>query len=137
MMRVANCIWPTLSWCLLFLVALLPTGCSKSNAEMGLVTGQVMLDGKPLSQADVTFQPDNQKPPSVGRTGPDGRYELGYKRGVQGALVGEHTVRILIPPGIAPGPQKVPARYNAQSELRREVKPGDNVFDFDLKTTPK
>jgi hypothetical protein len=33
--------------------------------------------------------------------------------------------------------QAIPARYNNQTELRREVKPGENVFDFDLTSEGK
>jgi hypothetical protein len=61
-----------------------------------------------------------------------------FKRGQPGAIVGTHTVRIFVSPEVVPNPPKIPARYDTQSELRREVKSGeDNVFDFDLQSEPK
>jgi hypothetical protein len=78
------------------------------------------------------------KSPSFGRTNDEGHYELGYKRGTPGALVGNHTVQIMVVTEQTGGPQLVPPRYNTESELRREVKAGeDNVIDFDLKSEPK
>jgi hypothetical protein len=55
-------------------------------------------------------------------------------------MLGEHTVRIMTPmTGTdAQGnqvrvPQKVPPQYNARTRLTREVKPGKNKFNFELK----
>ena len=76
-------------------------------------------------------------PPSVGHTDADGRYELMYKRGITGARVGQHTVRVTVSPSVAKNPPKIPPRYNRQSELRSEVKSGDNSFDFDLTSGDK
>ena len=120
------------------LLIVLVVGCGPAGPELAPVTGRVTLDGEPLYPADVVFQPDGAKPPSFGRTDEDGRYTLGYKRGVEGALVGPHTVRIMIVTEQTRGPQLVPPRYNTESELRREVLAGEeNVFDFDLTTDEK
>jgi len=82
------------------------------------------------------FQPEATGSPSYGATDQNGSYELGYKRGVNGAMIGRHIVSIQLD-SAASGPKSLPPRYNTQSELRREVKSGeDNVFDFDLKSTP-
>ncbi|MEX2170338.1 MAG: carboxypeptidase-like regulatory domain-containing protein [Pirellulales bacterium] len=104
------------------------------------VTGRVMLDGQPVPMAEVQFQPEDNGSPSYAVADNDGRYELGYKRGVKGAMVGWHTIRIESativegPNGkITNRPQIVPPRYNDSSELRREVRSDeDNVFDFEL-----
>jgi hypothetical protein len=109
-------------------------GCGDSGPELAPVSGRVTLDGKPMENVDVTFQPDEMRPASYGRTDASGRYELGYKRGVQGALLGPHTVRIRSLDAKAP---QVAAKFNSQSELRREVKPGQNEFDFDVTTEGK
>jgi hypothetical protein len=109
-------------------------GCNKSNQNLAPVSGRVTLDGKPQASTKVIFQPDGEKSPSMGRTDNDGRYQLGYKRGVEGGMVGWNTVRIETATAVTHGPQLIPARYNDQSELRREVKPGKNTFDFELKT---
>jgi hypothetical protein len=125
-----------LAVCFLILTACI-AGCGKSGPELAPVSGRVTVDGQPMANVDVTFQPDEARPPSYGRTGPDGHYELGYKKGVQGALLGQHTVRITVERSVVPNPPHIPARFNSQSELRREVKAGQNEFDFDVTTEGK
>ena len=96
------------------------------------------LDGRPLEMVDVVFQPTNGDPPSTSRTDADGQYEMLYKRGVMGARIGEHTVRIGFTSNIVANPPNIPPRYNTQSDLRREVKAGEeNVFDFELTSEKK
>lgn len=116
---------------------LIIAGCSKTGPDLAPVVGRVTLDGQPIISTDVTFEPDGMKSPSVGRTDKDGRYVLGYKRGVEGAIIGMHTVRISTVTKITGGPQLVPARYNTASELRRDVKSGSNTFDFELSALSK
>jgi hypothetical protein len=108
-------------------------GCAKPNSDIAPVTGRITLDGKSIEYADVTFQPSG-KSPGVGRTGKDGRYMLLYKRGVFGAPVGLNRVSIAIDTQLTHGPQTVPAKYNTDSELRCDVQPGPNEFNFDLTT---
>ena len=121
-----------------FLFLLVVAGCGQAGPDVAPVRGRVTLDGRPLEAADVIFQPDGDKSPSFGRTDKDGRYELGYKRGMPGALVGSHTVSIAVNLEIKRGPQPVPARYRVNSELRREVESGkDNVIDFELSSDAK
>ncbi|HVT27309.1 MAG TPA: hypothetical protein VHE81_04760, partial [Lacipirellulaceae bacterium] len=83
-------------------------GCSESGPKLAPVTGRITLDGQPLENADVLFQPDGSKPPSVGRTDANGRYELAYKRGVMGGMVGSNTVRITISPEVVASPPTIP-----------------------------
>ncbi|HVT29388.1 MAG TPA: carboxypeptidase-like regulatory domain-containing protein [Lacipirellulaceae bacterium] len=117
--------------CALLLPALM-VGCS-GGSQVAPVTGLVTLDGRPLENADVTFQPDASRRPSMGRTDAKGHYELAYKRGQPGALVGEHTVRIYVSSELVPNPPHIPARYDTHSTLRRRVEAGKkNVFDFAL-----
>ncbi len=113
-----------------FVIALL-TGCAKSDGGIAPVQGRVTLDGQPLQYAVVTFQPDG-KPPASSGTNQDGRYELIYKRGVMGAPVGNNRVTIVLDVQQAHRPQLKP-----QTDLTREVKPGPNEFNFDLKSTEK
>jgi hypothetical protein len=109
-------------------------GCGGGGPQVAPVTGRVTLDGRPLEHADVTFQPDGARRPSIGRTDAGGRYELAYKRGEPGAIVGEHTVRIYVSPELVANPPRIPARYDTESELRVEVQDDENVFNFDLKS---
>ena len=118
-------------------------GCGgNTGPELAPVSGRVTLDGAPLKGAQIMFQPETTGgSPSYGATDQEGRYELGFKRGVHGALPGWHTVRIDEPTG-ADGKKlagkRLPARYNDQTELREEVKSGeDNTIDFELQSSPK
>jgi hypothetical protein len=116
-------------------LVLLIDGCGSSGPELAPVSGRVALDGQPLAGAEIVFQPDDRKPPSYGFTDESGRYELGYVRGKKGALVGWHTVRIASER--SNGPKSLPARYNVQSKIRREVESDrENVFDFELTSDP-
>ena len=119
----------------MLLVAL--AGCSKSGPQIAPVHGVVKLDGQPLANADVQFQPDGSQRPSSARTDAEGRYELVYKRGQPGAMVGKHTVRIWVSPEVVRKPPVIAARFDTKSELVREVKSGDNECDFDVTTEGK
>jgi hypothetical protein len=61
-----------------------------------------------------------------------------YTRGVEGAVIGEHKVSISTyvegdpDSDVAAAPERVPAKYNAQTELTREVEDGSNSIDFEL-----
>jgi hypothetical protein len=122
----------------LLILTILLAGCRKSGPELAPVSGRVTLDGRPVASADVVFQPDGAMSPSYGRTDGDGQYQLGYKRGVEGAMVGQHTVRISVSRELVRNPPPIPPRYNTESELRREVEPSKkNVFDFELSTQAK
>ena len=112
-------------------------GCSKGGPQIAPVHGRVTLDGRPLANADVMFQPEGAQRASAGRTNLEGRYELAYKRGQMGAMVGPNTARILISTELVKNPPPIPDRYAVKSELHPEVKPGDNEFNFDLTSDPK
>jgi hypothetical protein len=117
--------------CLLRLSAVaLVLGCGKSSADVAPVSGRVMLDGQPLQFAIVTFQPTGKGSAASG-TDKDGHYTLLYKRGVMGAPVGKNRVTILLDVEQSHHTQLTP------TEIEREVKPGPNVIDFDLKSDGK
>ena len=89
------------------------------------------LDDVPLAGARIRFQPDaSGSSPSYAAAGQNGHYVLGYKRGQPGALIGWHTVRI--EPEAHDGPENtskppaLPARYKTATELRKEVKAGED-----------
>jgi hypothetical protein len=113
------------------------SGCGQSGPQVAPVHGKVTLDGKPLRLADVNFQPEGGQRGSSGRTDSDGHYELGYKRGQSGALVGNHTVRISVSPEGTKNPPIIAAQFDTNTQLHREVKSGDNEFDFDVTTEKK
>jgi len=123
----------------LIVLTLFFTGCGGGNyPEVGTVSGKVTLDGQPLAEATVMFQPKDGRP-SMGTTNSDGAYSLSYADGVSGATLGEHTVfiRTEIPgedgqPPIAK--EKLSKRYHDRSELKAQVKSGSNTFDFPLES---
>lgn len=116
----------------------LMSGCgSDMGPDRGEVQGTVTLDGVPLEGVAVFFHPKEGRP-SQGETDSAGRYELRYTVDKRGALIGPHTVRIssAMDQGAAMmSDDRVPAEYNKRSELVREVEPGKNVFDFDLRSS--
>ncbi|HUT94747.1 MAG TPA: carboxypeptidase-like regulatory domain-containing protein [Thermoguttaceae bacterium] len=132
---------------LLVLVSLLAAGCGGSDGKLAPVKGTVTLDGEPLAEARVEFDPDpgevvrgkSTGSASYGKTDSSGRYTLQYTHEKQGALVGKHTVRITTrgmtvdPDGKEVlVPERLPPKYHLNSELTAEVKPGSNTFDFPL-----
>ncbi len=130
----------------LFLVtgaALSFVGCAGSDGpELGEVSGLVTLNGDPLPNATVHFTPDEGRP-SRGETDEDGRYTLMYTNENEGAVPGQHTVRISTAVAALEGeggegreaqPERVPPRYNSATDLVREVKPGSNKIDFELES---
>ena len=131
---------------LLFSSIVLIAGCRESS-KIASVAGTVKLDGKPLPNASVSFQPIgegrlNPGPGSTGLTDDKGEYTLVVTGGGSGAVVGMHRVEISCPTDRGkyrpeddrrPRPrERVPLHYNAQSTLSFEVKPGKNTANFEL-----
>ena len=88
-----------------------------------------------MEHARIVFQPDGEAAPSTATTDEHGRYELIYSTERNGAVVGTHTVMISTYkqlPGGRESPERVPLKYNEETELERDVVAGENVFDFDL-----
>ena len=117
----------------ILLCAMVLCGCGQgTRPPLGTVHGKVTLDGKPLAGAGVVFQPVGRGRDSMGVTDADGNYVLNYIRDIQGAAVDSHTVRITAGDPLSGKPEPVPPRYNVKTELRKEVKAGDNAIDFEL-----
>jgi len=127
-------------YALLFLSSLI-LGCGGDTPTLGTVTGTVTLDGKPVEGAAIQFEPvSSGLPTAFGRTDAAGKYELWYSRGNRGASLGESIVRIQAfqdageDSGQKKRPEIIPAKYNAQSDLKVEVKRGAQTHNFDLKS---
>jgi hypothetical protein len=122
---------------------LLALGCGppSDQPELGLVTGTVTLDGKPLPNVWVGFAPTTGRS-SMGLTDKDGHYKLDYLYDTPGAKVGQHTVTITTPQedesgGLVPNfKELVPAQYNTKTTLTAVVESGENKIDFQLTTQP-
>ncbi len=121
-------------------IPLLAVGCGGGGGgdqpDIGRVTGTVTLDGQPLPDATVMFQPDEGRA-SIGTTDAAGHYSLKYLENVNGAAVGHHKVMIRteIPGNDGEPPvakEKLPAKYHDATELTADVKTGSNEKNFEL-----
>jgi hypothetical protein len=123
-------------------------GCG-SRSSVVPVSGVVTLDGKPLANAYVAFQPvvnAGEKAPgpgSYGNTDSNGAYTLKLMDNDEaGAVVANHRVEINLKaesddrdPKSRPPAKSLPPRYNKQSELQFKVEPGGSkAANFDLKS---
>lgn len=116
-------------------------GCfsNKPDLEFGDVHGTITLNGEPLKNAKVRFQPPTGRP-SFGATDEAGEYSLYFQGEPWGALVGVNNVAITTEDMFedeVTGERKfvrefLPKKYHADSTLTADVQPGDNQFDFDL-----
>ena len=134
---------------LIVLVLLGTAGCGGQPYPLAPVSGRVTLDSVPLADARVGFEPIRQGdqldagPGSYATTDAEGRYRLVSLEGGEGAVVGRHRVWIRTYRGVegpngsivTKTPERVPPRYNAQTELTFTVQPkGSDEADFDLTT---
>lgn len=115
--------------------SLVLSGC-EDGPKIGRVTGIVTQDDKPLENATVEFQPDYGAP-SYAMTKADGSYDLRYRAGRKGALLGHHVVRVTTKAELVDetgttyrNPETVPIDYNFRTKLEFDVEKGKNVFDI-------
>jgi hypothetical protein len=127
---------------LIVLVAL--AGCDRGPTVVP-VQGRVLYNGKPLEFGSVMFQPPRGQP-AVGDIGPDGAFTLSTFAPGDGAVVGNHKVRVACyesqRPGTVKGPGEqslgkllIPMKYTLfdQSGLTAEVREeGTEPFVFEL-----
>lgn len=117
------------------------TGCGGGGPDtpaLGSVNGTVTLDGQPLAEVMVMFQPKAGGRASMGKTDSGGQYTLNFNSETPGAIIGDHTVSIRTPME-NPDPNKketIPAVYNRKSMLLEKVNTGENKIDFELRSKP-
>ena len=116
-------------WLGVLLLALV-AGCGGSTHAS--VSGKVTMDGHPLANAAISFQPAgtelNPGPGSFGKTNDKGEYTLEIVGGGSGAVLGWHKVTIR-PTGDA---AKTVTKYVIKGEPKFEVKPGTNTANFEV-----
>ncbi len=119
---------------LLLTVPFLLSGCSESN-EQANVSGQVTLDGTPLSAGVILFED------SVSGTGGSAVVENGAFSISTPLPTGKYAVALQPPPPPAPhepaskGPRvKLPRHVTLPqtSGLEADLAPGDNALDFEV-----
>ena len=118
-------------------------GGGSDDPDLGYVEGTVTLDSQPLPNARVIFQPEKGRP-AYGKTDSNGYYEMSFSRDDQGAAVGQSEVTISTYQEGDPDAEndeakksqkeQVPVQYNEKTTLTADVKPGNNVFNFDLES---
>lgn len=135
------------------LLLLVATGCQKGVRPVAPVSGLITLNGKPLAGGSIVSQP--AAPPgsviagkgSVAFCDADGRFQLKTLDGLNGAVVGEHRIRIYGPRKAATevstkdGPVDanadiVPKKYNRATELKLTVPP-EGTTEANFKLTSK
>lgn len=142
MKRVRSCV-QTVVFVILF------AGCS-GGAGAGPVlydvSGNVALDGKPVSSGEILFRATDGKQQTAAGKIVDGKYSLRSEAGakrveissmqkVEGKMAASGTPG---EPSTTPLVEEaIPARYNSDSSLTETVKSdGKNQFDFKLKSAP-
>lgn len=141
----------SLAWIVLGLIAF--AGCFGRSGEIELVnvTGQVLLDGKPLADASVEFSPIDVLPNEKGlggagasaSTDANGLFDL-YTASQRGVQPGNYKVRIskYNEPVVnenapmKPARETVPAKYNTKSDLTVEVV-DSGLSDLKFELEPK
>ena len=133
------------------LAAALIVGCGPAGPRIAPVSGTVTMDGKPLANAGILFQPigsaENPNPGrgSAGVTDANGRFALKIDGEIDGAVVARHRVCIssvkksAIDPetgsedGAPAEREMIPPQYNFTSKLEFDVPPeGTDKADFQL-----
>lgn len=114
-------------------------GCGYGNVAP--VTGTVTLDGEPLADALVRFQPVEGGRPSTATTDAQGNYTLRYTQKQEGAERGKH--RVFVSTGQTAEDEqgneiiieeKVPAKYNTENKDHIHEVNGSRI-DLELTTT--
>lgn len=122
-------------WAVLCICAAIFSGGCGPEFKLGQVSGTVTVDGAPAPNLQVLFEPqDKNNPSSIGFTQADGKYQLRCSSGEDGAVLGQHIVRVTtieIDDPAGP-PLTIPAKYNSSSQLTHEVKAGTNEINLEI-----
>lgn len=126
---------------LLPLAFCLVTGCGPST---GTISGSVTIDGKPLDSGVISFVPAEEGSTPATANIAAGKYQLS-------TTTGKKIVQISAPivvgkrkeyegpdaPLVEITEERLPPKYNSQTELNIEVKAGANTQDFSLTSIRK
>jgi hypothetical protein len=126
--------------------ALLALGAGCSGGSPASLKGKVSYDGQPVDNGGILFLPaDESSGVKLAAAIENGEYVIPAERG---AVPGVYRVEIRwskktgkqIPsadPGMTVEETKeaLPAQFNTNSTLSREIKAGENMLDFELSST--
>ena len=118
------------------------TGGGVDYPDLASVRGVVTKEGQPVAGATVRFEPlviekdGLRQGTAAGTTDENGRYELYYREGVEGAVVGKN--RVTISKMLENGRDLVPPMtdFGFGSNIVREVEEGSNTFDLEIPSNP-
>lgn len=124
----------------ILLACLVASGCSDGKSS---VTGSVTLDGHPIASGAITFVRQGSELAREGAVITDGAFHAtlapgNYKLEVNAQkLVGKRKQKGFDGKDeeVEITEEAVPPRYNIQSELLQEIKPGASTLKLDLKTS--
>jgi hypothetical protein len=111
----------------------LTAGCGGGGAAQRKVTGTVKWKGEPVAEGTINFIPPDHPGQAVSAKIVNGKFEINLAPGPKrvevfaSRAIGEADPTM----GQAPRVSYIPAEYNSQSKLTRDIA-GDNRFDFDL-----
>jgi hypothetical protein len=123
------------------------SGCGSDPLGRHAISGSVTLDGAPVDNGSITFQPTEQATTSSGAMIKGGKYSIARD---QGLPVGKYRVAISapkpgtggdVPPGEMPGEtppavEMIPPEWNVNSNQTIEVK-ADGPFEFNFEVVSK
>ena len=130
--------------CLALLICCVAVGCdSEGNGpQRAPARGTVTVDGEPLENGMLQFTPtQGNSGPVAGTVITNGEYSVAKKLGpvvgtnrvqISGTRKTGKTIKTEIGMLVDERISVVPEQYDSQSFLIREVKAGNNVFDFAL-----
>lgn len=119
-------------------VLFLSSGCDQ-GPPLGSVSGTITYEGEPVEKATITFTHVEEGRSAWARTDESGFYQLKFSDGRSGALLGENSIKIETSRVGADEngdfvelPETLPKKYNADSDVKREINPGEQTLDFAL-----
>jgi hypothetical protein len=120
-------------------------GCGGAQDDLPRqpVAGTVKLQGEPLKSGLIQFQPASPDASTAGGAGiVDGQYSISraeglvpgtYQVSITSAAAAAPTAGALPGDSAPPAKEPIPAKYNARTTLKAEVKAdAPNKFDYDL-----
>ncbi|QDV68830.1 hypothetical protein Poly24_25430 [Rosistilla carotiformis] len=111
-------------------------GCSNSGSGPALyeVSGEVVVDGQPLENGSITFEPVDGKGGVYGDQIQNGRYTVQVASGEKRvSILASRPSKALGPDGNPMSEQYIPASYNTKSQLTASVvADAQNEVDFTL-----
>jgi hypothetical protein len=122
----------------------LAVGCSDPYAGRHAISGKVTLEGQPLEQGMIRFEPMDGQGTTAGSAIMNGAYNVERKDGLK---PGKYVVKITSGDGVTPtnseedatnpggtnivSADRIPPEYNERSTQQIEVtEGGNNTFDF-------